>query len=376
MYTTPTGFDSAIKNRVKRGCLLSYTNDNGVTWTDASEYLEDGDVTCDRTAKTRWVSTIDLTKANSGFNIYTTHYKLTRVIKLPRLGVVYIPWGVYKLYKQPSTTSFTGYSLEKLVEDSRFLTPRKFLRCRLDELIPQLIHEVDPLVNIIWQTDKQRALVNTFVEERDRLGILMGSSQSGKPSISVSHSLDMFFNGNGDFVVRDIPQISLTDVAWELNGTYLESQIDQDRDQMYNVVVVFSSSMDPKRKLGPCFAYETDPTSPTYPGPNPLAYEKPGPFGIIPRFYASPLFTDSSQLQETASNLLKDSLMVKLTRDLTGLANDALEPGDTVKVGDEVFILDSWATKLSEHSMKYGVQSNKLGGSDIEIMEPMDETTN
>ena len=380
MYDLPPGSLEAMATNPVYGTGLEYSNDLGKTWIDHSNYLVGGDVSCSRKSKARWQSNIVLDKGSTpigleGFNYYHTRYRLTRFMRIPRLGVVSIPWGVYRVEDMGGKNkplTIKGYSEEVQIEDSRFLIPRNFKRQTVKDLVTRLITEVDEDAVINWYTQNKMAYVGQFFEEQDRLGILMGSSQGGRSSLSVTHSLEMYYDGHGVFTVADLPMVK-KQADWELMAKgrpfLVTDEFQESRDRVYNVVVVTGITNDGTPPLGPCFAYERDALSPTYPGPDPTKYKHPGKFGIIPRFYKSPFFTQMGQLRKTADHLLGESLMVKSERRISGMANPASEPGDTISIKGMRYLLNGWSTKLEESTMTYELQDAVENPGDIEITE-------
>jgi hypothetical protein len=116
------------------------------------------------------------------------------------------------------------------------------------------------------------------------------------------------------------------------------------------------------RRSGPAFAWDDDPNSLTYAGPDPIgdpgAPQRLGLTGVRLRVqrYSSSLITDDGQAQRIARAKLADSLGVQSSLSLTSVCNPALEPGDVVAVEVDVdvwerHIIDSLGYTLGAASM-------------------------
>ena len=133
------------------------------------------------------------------------------------------------------------------------------------------------------------------------------------------------FDHRGVLVIRTPP--SPSEPAWTVargaGGVLVSASRSLSRAGVYNGVLATGEALDteaPARGL----AVDNDPGSPTYWG---------GPFGKIPREYASPLLTTDSQAQLAAATILRRSLGLPYNLDLTAVPNPALEPDDAIAVG-------------------------------------------
>jgi hypothetical protein len=155
-------------------------------------------------------------------------------------------------------------------------------------------------------------------------------------------------------------------VVWRigrgLGGALVEPQPEQAREGLANLWVVSGDGGDGSPAVGPAFAWDDDPNSITYAGPDPvgdpLAPQRLGLNGVRLRVqkYASPLITSYGQALEVAQAKLADSLGVQASLSFTSVCNPALEPSDLVEVETapgvwERHIIDSLSYTLGAASM-------------------------
>jgi hypothetical protein len=204
--------------------------------------------------------------------------------------------------------------------DARFLTPRQFPSTwTRQQLVHTLITEVYPDATIEWD-DAGAANSNlnrNIVTEKDRAAILRDLVTSvGKIG---------YFDHRGIFVIKTPPSLTGPE-SWTIDagrtGVLVEMQRAITREGIYNVVVASGEATDTTPPVTSIVA-DVDPNSPTRYG---------GPFGPVPRFYTSPFITTRDQARDAAAGLLRTSLGLPYSVDLTTIANPALEPDDVIAV--------------------------------------------
>lgn len=356
----------------------------------------DGSVTCDRKAATRWTLDLDLT-TNTDTSIqaiaaYGTRLRVRRGVKIPRVGVEYVGWGVYRIQsvqKSRTRVKVKAYSLEKQIDDSRFPRPRRVGQVLLKtpkkpkpdfdptgvvtsyrDVIEDLVLEAVPDSNFAFLSREVNDYMVSVIEEKERWGLLDGG-QGDKISIAQSLGVEMFYNGGGTFVVRDLPRIS-DSIDINLDGgkypVLIEPTEDSTRDSVYNLVVASGSTTDGKKPVGPAFAWDSNRLSATYAGPDPVNRpEDSGPFGVVPRFYSSSLLKDTAACQRMANNTLRESMGRKENMAFTMFSNPALEPGDVVTKGGKRYLVESWQAGLRGATMSCTTRSSKEDLSDVSI---------
>jgi hypothetical protein len=92
------------------------------------------------------------------------------------------------------------------------------------------------------------------------------------------------------------------------------------RDGVYNYVIARGS--DPATPTGYRLAYNADPTSPLY---------WAGPFGVVPRYYASPLILSSAAADAAAESVLARYKGLPTSLSLMAVPNPALDPLDVIQ---------------------------------------------
>lgn len=136
---------------------------------------------------------------------------------------------------------------------------------------------------------------------------------------------EVFFDAAGVAVARDVPSISGTPV-WSVDasetGVLLGATRTRQRAGTYNVVVVVPVAVDGVTPFAPVTVADTDSTSPTY----------VSTYGRVPRFYASPLVTTSTQATTAGLALLRRASAVNASMTLQSVVNPALDAGDVVTV--------------------------------------------
>lgn len=156
--------------------------------------------------------------------------------------------------------------------------------------------------------------------ERDRWA-------DGVEALADSISAEVFFDPEGNGVIRPQPQITDTPV-WTVDtgelGVLISKAEKLAREGVYNGVVASGQRSD---GTAPATAtvWDTDPASPTY---------YLGTFGKKPRFYTSQMLTTVPQCESTAAALLARVKGMNAQISLTTLVNPALEAGDVILAHD------------------------------------------
>ncbi|GAB3817486.1 DUF5047 domain-containing protein [Kribbella italica] len=202
----------------------------------------------------------------------------------------------------------------------RFLTPRQFSSSLTrGQVVATLITEVYPSALIEWDDTGVRdsVLGRTIVAERERYETLRDLVTSlGKVG---------YFDYRGVFVVRTVASVTGAP-SWTIdagsNGVLVKMSRAITREGIYNVVVATGEGTDTTPPLYAAVA-DRNPNSPTRYG---------GPFGPVPRFYASPFITTYGQAVSAASVLLRKSLGLPYQVELEAVPNPALEPDDVIRV--------------------------------------------
>jgi hypothetical protein len=133
------------------------------------------------------------------------------------------------------------------------------------------------------------------------------------------------FDRHGELVVqlRNIPPgaESVYSIRGGPVGNLIAAARKVTREGIYNMVVARGS--DPANPTGYRLAYNTDPTSP-------LIWD--GPFGVVPRYYASPLLVTNDSADAAAETVLSRYKGLPSSLALLSVPNPALDPLDVVDV--------------------------------------------
>lgn len=133
-----------------------------------------------------------------------------------------------------------------------------------------------------------------------------------------------YFNADGDAVLRPIPDVT-GDPVWTVDpgdsGTLIAGSSDRTDERTYSAVVVVAARADGSVPFAPVVVEDLDPSSPTFVG---------GPFGKVPRFYASPTIANADQARVAADALLRKARGTAATVSLTSIVNAALWSGDVI----------------------------------------------
>lgn len=169
---------------------------------------------------------------------------------------------------------------------------------------------------------------------------------------SLGHVL--YFDGDGVCVSRPIAQTGATAPAFQFsegdNGLLLTASRKWTRESTFNRVIATGENTgegEPVRGV----ATDNNPLSPTY-------YY--GPFGRVPRFYASPFVTTADQAADAASGILARELGTTQQVNFGTIVNPAIEPNDVCRITraasgiDEDHVIDAVTIPLDVASPMSG----------------------
>ena len=188
-------------------------------------------------------------------------------------------------------------------------------------VVEQLVSDAYAAAMIEWDDTEVagQPLGRSVIADSDRYKFL--------DELIVSLGKVWYFDHRGVLLIRTPPQPGhpLWTVARGAGGVLLSVSRSLGRAGVYNGVVAAGEALDttpPARGL----AVDADTTSPTRWG---------GPFGKVPREYASPLLKTDEQARLAAATILRKSLGLPYNVDLSAVPNPALEPDDPIVVGIE-----------------------------------------
>lgn len=350
-------------------------------WVSLDDGWEDFTVTCSRTAQTRWVASIAIApeklrqlRGVTGFeeDKLAIRTRIAAGVVVPRIGTEWFAWGTYRVDEVDDELSC--FSFEKQIEDSRFLVPKVYKAGRVQNTVEDIVTTAVPGTHVVWEDGLENRYLNTIVAERDRLKLLTGDAST--VSIAKTIGADMFFDGDGYFRVRDIKILKTSgrvtpDWSPHVDRAVADRSTSYTRDKVFNVVVVNTNFSDGRKQLGPVIVWDSMVGSPTYAGPDPLNRpELQGPFGIVPVFYSSGVFTNTGQMRNVGQAMLRDAMTKNVSWSLRTALNPALEPGDVLEIDENEYVMvESWSHRYGSSTMDIVVSGLKEDISDVDVQE-------
>lgn len=384
---------AALGGAVRRPVRAEWTVDGGRTWTACGVQSGSAQITASRTSDTRWSGSATLTGVTpgaSGINPISTNVRLWQGIQLPRTDPVWFPAGRYTV-DRPSVTR-TGIEveldgLEDEIRDAGLPTARTIGPGKARALVEMLVGEALPGVPVAWRAGVDPdTLIPQLLAEDTRWAVLSSGTDSTGTATGIVDSLagEIYADARGVITVAPVPTLA-DPVVWRIGrgagGVLIEPKTEATKDGLANVwAVTGESSADTSSTdtaadgstdttIGPAYAWDDDPNSLTYAGPDPvgdpLAPQRLGLYHVRLRVqrYSSAVVTSLAQAYAVAQAKLADSLGVQYTLSLTAACNPALEPGDVVQVETapdvwERHIVDSLSYTLGAASMSLTTRTN------------------
>lgn len=292
--------------------------------------VSSGSLTTDRTRNNRYEAALEIAMypwdslpVNSNGTRVRLYRGIDSIGSRERLQV-----GEYQVYSYKrtnrGTVSTTLKGLENYCIESEFIRPRTpSYGIPIVTAISDLIHEVLPDVDVIAQNSVNRLVSATGAWESDRWGDAIGS-------LAMSIQAEVFCGPDGQFYIVDAPDLTNLTGAYRIAGGPEGVLINEDRtdtrDGVFNAVSVSANTSDQTVPPLWAWAYDSDPSSPTY------FY---GPYGQRVKRYNSQFFTTVGQCQAYATRLLGESLAPNRTLSIGTLPIPFLEAGDPITVASE-----------------------------------------
>jgi len=340
---------AALSGASQAHAAADYSNDGGLTWQAVQ--VASADITADRTAETRYTASASLVGVpvgRRGINTISTILRLRRGLSSVRRGIEWFPAGTYAVTRasadRSGQISVTLEGLEQILREARFPKARVVGPGPADDLVDELVHEALPGVSISWHPGVDyRTTIPRMVSDESRWDLLSSGENAEGKSIGIARALaaECYFGAGGEFAVRSTPSIDDPHV-WEIGqgegGVLVDRTLEQNSEGVYNVVVAVGDKGDGSTVIGPGYAWDNDPSSLTYAGPDPVgdplwAYRNNRrDIRIRLRYYSSPLLTTIVAAEKAAKSLLDDSLGVQSSLSFQAVCNPALEPGDVIRV--------------------------------------------
>jgi hypothetical protein len=337
---------AALGQATTRPARAEWSNDGGRTWQQAS--VRSGSVTPDRTAEVRYAASVELSGVSvgrTGINAETTRVRLWQGIGVPRRDVEWIPAGVYVISRLTETrlgVSLELLGLEDVLRTADFPAPRSVGPESARTAAATLVGEALPGAAIAWRSGVNGDFtVPQFVVEEDRWAALSGGTDDSGISTGIAASLaaEVWVDARGVVTFGPVPTLSDAPV-WEvpLGIATARPARSQSVEGLANVWAVSGDGGDGAPVIGPVYAWDDNPNSLTYAGPDPvndpLAPQRDGLTWVRIRTarYASALVSTGGQAEQIARAKLANSLGLQSSLTFSSVCNPALEPGDVVRV--------------------------------------------
>lgn len=224
--------------------------------------------------------------------------------------------------------TLTGSDRMLRIVDDRFEKPRKpgsnpstvqAIRLLIQETIPGIT--VTAAAGVVDRPYNGRA-----VFEEDRAAAVR--------DMALSIGCEVFAASNGTFTIKRVPKLGDPTVHTFMgvgpNSVLVSASDEEDRDGVYNAVVVRSQPTDPNVTPISVTVRDNGASSPTKWG---------GTFGKKARFYTSPLIESTAQALDTGRAILADSVGHKATVAFGTVPDPRTEAGDVVNI-DYGFAMD------------------------------------
>jgi hypothetical protein len=316
--------------------------------------IADGSVTVDRGSKVR--RSLSLTIADpkrlpwgalDPLAVYGQKLMVSRGIRYAGNATEMVPLGTFRINEPQGDTllgpvTLTGQSSECYIIDDKFMVPtstRGYTTC------------VDAIEYLIRQTLPDAAIVNATAGARNpSCAIITWNANSDRwdavQQVALAMQAEIYVDALDRFVIADVPQVLTSRVVWDIaegeGGTLMEASRQMSRTAVYNAVVASGENTSSNVAPVSAVAYDTGPTSPT---------RWSGPFGHVPKFISSALWTTVGACQAAADYALFDAIAPNVSTSIDAIPNAALEGGDCIRVSyagrKELFIVQSVTTPLT-----------------------------
>lgn len=224
--------------------------------------------------------------------------------------------------------------------DARLTEPRQYTSASTwRAMIEDLVLEIYPAATVtLTGFDPDVSIGADQICERERYTFLA--------DIAKSHGCTMYFDYDGSFVMKPVPDYSNTNPVWTVSrgagGVLIKLSREIDRAPVFNAVVADGQQVGDIEPVH-AVAYDLNPQSPT---------RWDGPFKQVPRFYSSSFLHTYTQAFNAARAMLARSTGVPYLLDFNIVPNPALEPLDMIgirysdKSGVERHVLDTLTIPL------------------------------
>ncbi|MFJ8760852.1 phage tail protein [Streptomyces cyaneofuscatus] len=374
MLPIPPGALDALTGACGRPYRAEWTNDGGRSWAPCGVVAGSAQVQASRTQTVRYTASATLTGVplgRHGINPISTNVRLWQGITPARTDTVWIPAGRYTVNRPKETRTGIQVELDGLEDEiaaARFPVPRALGPDTARALAHTLLGEALPGVPVTWRPGvAPDTLIPAVVADEDRWAVLAGGTDTAGAETGIAAALaaELYVSARGTITFGPVPTLA-DPVVWRIargtGGALIEPQPEQTAEGLVNVWSVSGDAGDGAAAVGPIHAWDDDPGSLTYAGPDPVndpgAPQRQGLTWVRVRSarYTSALITDPAQAYAVAHARLADSLGVQNSLTVASACNPALEPGDVIEVETapgvwERHLVDGFSYTLGAASM-------------------------
>jgi hypothetical protein len=371
MLPISAGALAALTGACRRPARAEWSTD-GRTWTPCGVAAGSATVTADRTANNRYSANATLTGVDlgaAGINPISTNIRLWQGIQPARGDTEWIPAGRYTVASPKLTRTGIQLELDGLEDEVRAAglpVPRTLGPDTARAIVTELLGEALPGLPVAWRPGVDPdTVIPQIVSASDRWAVLASGTDSSGASTGIAAALaaELYVDARGVPTMGPVPALS-DPVVWRIaqGAGVVLPELQMSASGLYNLWIVTGDAGDGSPSAGPVYAWDDDPKSLTYAGPDPVNDPgAPARLGLVAvrvrtQTYSSGLITDAEQAQSVAQARLADSLGVQSTLSLTLACNPALVPGDVVEVEVapgvwQTHLIDSLSYTLGAASM-------------------------
>lgn len=261
---------------------------------------------------------------------------VTHVLRYPDGTTEPTPMGVFDVDVEKVSVSADGRTLSLTAPDKWIRVKRgRFIVPRSSAPNATVVDQIRALLLDVLSDGES---VNVYATSTAMVSSLVWDKDRDQPIIDMADSIGGYvsFDRSGVATIQDMPTIGrradwLIDAS--ASGILLTADLERSRQRTYNVVKVTSSAASSTPPFDPQIAFDSDPASPTYAGPDPVnSPELAGPFGVVPYFYDTPVITDAAAALKAAQSILYRVTGLASQLTLTAVKNPKISALDVIDV--------------------------------------------